>query len=96
MNLYNLVITRKSNGEKSVLEYAITEAQAEKMCEQWGWTYDDGNHSYYMSYEETIITEEMKDLIGNSKLADLKDALEIETDPQILAFIQAEIKERLQ
>ena len=42
-----------------------------------------------------MITEEMKDLIENSKLADLKDALEIETDPTIIEAIKAEIKERL-
>lgn len=96
MKLYNIVLTRKGTEERSILSYGITEAQAERECEQWGWSYDDGKHSYYMSYEETELTEEMKDLIENSKLSDLYDAYDIEEDPEIKEIIKAEIKARLQ
>lgn len=95
MKLYNLVITRKSTGEKSVLEHNITEAKAEKTCEQWGWMYDDGNYSYYMGYEETSVTTEMLETIADSFLADLQDALEIETDENVLHAIQSEIEKRI-
>ena len=27
----------------------LTEEQAEKICEMWGWTYDDGKQSYTMA-----------------------------------------------
>lgn len=43
-----------------------------------------------------MITKEMKDLIENSFLSDLEDALEIETDPAIIKAITAEIERRLQ
>jgi hypothetical protein len=43
-----------------------------------------------------MITEEMKDMIENSFLADLEDALEIETNPAIIEAIKAEIERRLQ
>lgn len=96
MKLYNLVLTRKGTNERSILSYGITEAQAERECEQWGWSYDDGKHSYYMSYEETSLTEKMKDVLEYSSLADLYDAYETETDPEIKEIIKAEIKERIQ
>lgn len=94
MNLYNLVITRKADGEQSILEHNITEAQAEKMCEQWGWSYDDGKYSYYMGYEETSVTTEMLETIKDSFLADLLDALEVETDADVLHAIKSEIGAR--
>ncbi len=96
MTLYNVIITRRTDGSKSILEYNITEAQAEKMCEEWGWMYDDGRHSYYMSYEESHITDEMLETIENSTLADLYDAYDIETDEQIKLAIKTEIGEQIQ
>lgn len=42
------------------------------------------------------MTNELKEILENSFLADLQDALEIETDPQIIEAIKAEIKERTQ
>ena len=50
--MYNLIITNRKTGERSILEEGLTERQAEKECEEWGWMYDDGKQSYYMSYEE--------------------------------------------
>lgn len=45
--------TRKGMTEKKVICCYETEKQAEEMCEQWGWTYDDGKHSYWMTYEQS-------------------------------------------
>ena len=42
------------------------------------------------------MTNELKEILENSFLADLYDALEIETDPIIIEAIKAEIKERTQ
>ena len=42
------------------------------------------------------MTNELKEILENCFLHDLYDALEIETDPQIIEAIKAEIKERLQ
>lgn len=42
------------------------------------------------------MTSELKEIIENSFLHDLYDALEIETDPQIIEAIKEEIKERTQ
>ena len=42
------------------------------------------------------MTNELKEILENSFLHDLYDALEIETDPQIIEAIKAEIKERTQ
>lgn len=39
---------------------------------------------------------ELKEILENSFLSDLYDALEIETDPQIIEAIKEEIKERTQ
>ena len=50
--MYNLLITNRKTGEITILETDLTERQAERECEQWGWMYDDGYQSYYMSYEE--------------------------------------------
>lgn len=49
---FNVVITKKGTKEQSILESNLTEAKAEKMCEEWGWSYDDGEHSYFMGIEE--------------------------------------------
>lgn len=94
MKLYNLVITKRTDGAKSILAHNITEKQAEKQCEMWGWMYDDGKYSYYMSYEETSITSEVLEVLENSFLADLYDALEVETDADLLHAIQTEINKR--
>lgn len=94
MKLYNIVITRRTDGEQSILEHNITEKQAEKQCEMWGWMYDDGEYSYYMSYEETTVTTEVLEVLQNSFLADLYDALEVETDADLLHAIRVEIGKR--
>lgn len=48
--MYNIIITNRRTGEQSILESNLTEQQAEKMCEEWGWMYSDDNNTYYMSY----------------------------------------------
>jgi hypothetical protein len=41
-----------------------------------------------------MINEEMREVIKNSFLADLEDALEVETDPAMIDAINDEIKRR--
>lgn len=41
----------KQTHERIVLEDDLTEAQAERFCEMWGWSYDDGKKSYWLEME---------------------------------------------
>lgn len=95
MKLYNITITKRKDGTKSILAYNLPEARAERECEQWGWMYDDGKDSYYMGYEESTITTEVLEVLENSFLADLQDALEVETDANLLEAIREEIASRI-
>ena len=51
--MYNVIGIHKVTKEKIIIEPHMTEAQAMKMCEAWGWMYDDGteNGSYWMDIE---------------------------------------------
>ena len=51
--MYNVIGINKTTEQKIIIEPHMTEANAMKLCESWGWTYDDGttNGSYYMSME---------------------------------------------
>ena len=51
--MYNVIGTHKVTKKRMIIEPHMTETQALKMCESWGWTYDDGttNGSYWMSME---------------------------------------------
>lgn len=95
MKLYNITITKRKDGTKSILAYNIPEERAERECEQWGWMYDDGKDSYYMGYEESSVTTEVLEVLQHSFLADLQDALEIETDANLLEAIREEIARRI-
>lgn len=94
MKLYNITITKRKDGTKSILAYNLPEERAERECEQWGWMYDDGKDSYYMGYEESSVTSEVLEVLENSFLADLFDALEVETDADLLEAIREEISKR--
>lgn len=48
---YNVVGIAKGSDSKIIIEPHMTEPQALKMCESWGWVYDDGVKSYNMDYE---------------------------------------------
>ena len=52
--MWNVIGIHKQTKKKIVVEPHMTEAQAMKLCESWGWTYDDGttNGSYWLSMEE--------------------------------------------
>ena len=53
---FNVIGTSRKNGSKIIIEPHLTEAQAMKMCESWGWMYDDGTDkgTYCMDIEEEI------------------------------------------
>ena len=40
--MYNVIGIHKRTKEKIIIEPHMTEANAMKMCEAWGWMYDDG------------------------------------------------------
>jgi len=54
MTYFNVVGIHRGTGKEIIIEPHMTEAQALKMCESWGWMYDDGteNGSYYMEMKE--------------------------------------------
>jgi hypothetical protein len=50
---YRIITINKVTGQQeAVLQNAMTEEAAENFCEGWGWIYDDGEHSFWMDYEE--------------------------------------------
>lgn len=52
----------KGTNKVVVVMQANTESEAEKFCESWGWSYDDGKHSYLLS----IATEECKEVTSEA------------------------------
>lgn len=48
---YRVIGTSKTTREEKIIKDNITKEEAEKFCELWGWSYDDGEHSYYLGYE---------------------------------------------
>lgn len=51
--MFEVIATRKNDTTiKKVLLSTEDEAKAEKYCEEWGWSYDDGHHSYWLAIEE--------------------------------------------
>ena len=51
---YNVIGIHKRTKRVIIIEPHMTEAQAMKMCEAWGWMYDDGTEdgSYWMNIVE--------------------------------------------
>lgn len=47
-----IIATMKGTNEEIVLEHGVSEEYAERFCEMWGWSYDDGKYSYWLNYEE--------------------------------------------
>lgn len=54
MTYFNVVGIHRRTGKEIIIEPHMSEAQALKMCEQWGWFYDDGTDdgSYAMDIRE--------------------------------------------
>lgn len=50
--MYRVIATAKGTKETIILESGLTEKQALKFCESWGWSYDDGLFNYWLDYEE--------------------------------------------
>ena len=94
MKLYNIVLTSRTDKKEFIYERNLPEAKAEKLCEEWGWMFNDGKDTYYMNYVESSVTPETLEVLENSFLADLFDALEVETDADLLHAIQEEIDSR--
>ena len=42
----------KKTGAISVIEVCNDSQEAEKFCESWGWSFDDGREDYYMMIED--------------------------------------------
>lgn len=50
--MYRVIGIKKTNkAEIKTIVENLSEHQAENFCEAWGWTYDDGQHSYWLDYE---------------------------------------------
>lgn len=51
--MFRVFTTSKVTGQRvEILEDKLTERQAERFCEEWGWNYDDGERSFWLDYEE--------------------------------------------
>lgn len=48
---YRVIGTSKATREEKIIKDNITKEEAEKFCELWAWSYDDGEHSYFLGYE---------------------------------------------
>ena len=45
-------INKVTGRQEAVLQKTMTEEAAENICEAWGWSYDDGERSFWIDYEE--------------------------------------------
>lgn len=52
--MFTVIAIRKGSKEEKILGTYHIEEDAEKFCEMWGWSYDDGHHSYWLCIEEEI------------------------------------------
>lgn len=51
-NNFRVIATRKTFPAETMVVFGpTTEEKADRFCEQWGWTYDDGKCSYWLSVE---------------------------------------------
>lgn len=50
--MFKVIATRKDNNEKKTLGTYYNGEDAEKFCEMWGWSYDDGRCSYWLDVEK--------------------------------------------
>lgn len=50
--MFNIYAKNKKTGKEIILATCLNEDKAESYCEAWGWSYDDGENSYWLSYGE--------------------------------------------
>ncbi len=51
MTYYVYTYSKVTNRTVKILATGLTEEEAENFCESWGWNYDDGERSYWLSYD---------------------------------------------
>ena len=51
-NRYCVIGTAKASRQEVVILSDATEEEALRECEQWGWSYDDGEKSYWIEVRE--------------------------------------------
>lgn len=51
MTYYVYTYSKVTNKTVKILATGLTEEEAENFCESWGWNYDDGERSYWLSYD---------------------------------------------
>lgn len=53
MTYWNVNIINRQTKEKTTLATKLTEKQADRLCESWGWMYtDENNITYWLELEE--------------------------------------------
>lgn len=50
--MFTVIALRKGSKAVKRLGTYDKEEDAEKFCEMWGWSYDDGHYSYWLFIEE--------------------------------------------
>lgn len=56
----------KKSGAISVIDICDSPQDAERFCESWGWSFDDGKEDYYMTIEEPDHKMFRVDVFGNN------------------------------
>lgn len=75
--MFIVTLTNKATHEESIFATFTDGEKASKMCEEWGWTYDDGKQSYWMNYEEVAegIFEFLEDAVPG-RFVELESAID--------------------
>lgn len=50
--MFNVIGINKRTEQEIMILPNVTEEEAERTCEEWGWIYDDGHKAYWMSIRE--------------------------------------------
>ena len=76
--MHIVTITNKATHEEKILTAFIDGEKAVKMCESWGWMYDDGKAAYWMDCEEIFdgILELLEDATPN-RFQTVEDAIDV-------------------
>lgn len=76
--MYIVTITNKATHEETILTAFEDKSKALKMCESWGWTYDDGKAAYWMDCEE--LNDGVYDLLEDAtpnRFQTVEDAIDV-------------------
>ena len=83
MKNFTVYMVDKKTKERFIYDYALTERQAEKACEEWSWNYcDENGKSWWLEYDnewtEELIWKLRNEIVLNScYVADYENSFKI-------------------